>query len=88
MIFAALAALALGALVVGTYRASGTTGAGMSLLGGVIVVGLAAAMMYAIASPTMRDGIGPRATHGFDGGGGYDGGGGGDFGGGGGGGDC
>lgn len=91
IVFAAVAALALAALVVGTYRANGTTGAGMALLGGAIVVGLAAAMMYAVASPAMRDGIGPRARHGFDGGGGYagyDGGGGGDSGGGGGGGDC
>lgn len=88
LVFAALAAFALGAVVVATYRATGTTGAGMALLGGVIVVGLAAAMMDAIASPATREGIGPRAAGGFDGGGGYAGYDGGGDGGGGGGGDC
>ena len=62
-----------------TLRASNTTSAGLVLLGGLIVVGIAAALMYSIVSP-LPEHAGSR--HGM--GGGFDGGGvgGGDFGGG------
>jgi hypothetical protein len=84
-VFAGVSTTVLGACVVATYRSSGTTGAGLLLLGGLIVVGIAAALMYAIVSPFPQEGGNQHAMGaGWDGGGfdgGSDGGGGGDFGG-------
>ena len=62
------------ALVLAALRSSGTTGAGLALMGGLIVVGIAAALMHAILVPFPEEGVGRRSTGsgfedgGFDGG--------------------
>ena len=77
MIFWAVSAAAVSTCLVVTLRSRGLTDAGLALLGGLIVVGIAAALMHAIVSPSQVD-LGNR-----DGmGGGFYGGGSGDFGGG------
>ena len=50
-IFWAVAAAALGACFFTTLWSSGVVGAGLVLLGGLIVVGLATAMMHSIVTP-------------------------------------
>lgn len=86
-LFWGFSALAVGAAAIGARVTGSRTDVGMILLGGVIVVGIAAALMHSILSPLANQSEG-RATFadswGF-GGGGFDGGGG-DCGGGGGGG--
>ncbi|PKH40982.1 hypothetical protein SAMN05192575_111116 [Nocardioides alpinus] len=87
-IFGSTCVLALGAAVVAALNAGGPASVGLTFLGGAIVVGLAAALMYAIASPQpdslspfagSRGGWGDGSGGGFgDGGGGGGGGGGGD----------
>lgn len=81
-VFGGASTVVLGACVLAALRSSGTTGAGLALMGGLIVVGIAAALMQAILSPFPEEGAGRRGTgSGFEGGGfdgGSDGGGGGD----------
>jgi hypothetical protein len=69
-IFCAVSAAVVGTCFFVTLRSSGTTGAGLVLLGGFIVVGIAAALMYSIVSP-FPDQLGStRGTgSGFEGGG-------------------
>lgn len=82
-IFGGVSACVLAGAFFAVLRTGGSTNAGVTLLGGLIVVGLAAGLFYAIISPVTDSIAGGRAL-----GGGFDGGGvgGGDFGGGGG--DC
>lgn len=85
-IFGGVAACVLTGAFFAVLRTSGSTDAGVTLLGGLIVVGLAAGLFYAIISPVTDSVVAGRGM-----GGGFDGGavGGGDVGGGGGGGgDC
>jgi hypothetical protein len=59
----------LGAWFFATLRSSGATSAGLVLIGGVIVVGIAAALMSSVVSP-LPDQLagGQRTRGGFDGG--------------------
>ena len=83
-VFGAVSAAVLGACVVATLRSSGAADAGVVLLGGLIVTGIAAALMSSVVSP-LPDGAGTgrAVTGGFEGGsvGDVSGGGGGDCGG-------
>ena len=79
-IFGGVSTVVLGTCLFATLQSSGTTSAGVVLLGGLIVVSIAAALMYSIVSPFPEEG---GSRHGM--GGGFEGGG---FDGGGGGGDC
>ncbi|GAA5134682.1 hypothetical protein GCM10023339_71560 [Alloalcanivorax gelatiniphagus] len=79
-IFGVVSTLALAAAVVETLRTSTATQAGLVLMGGLIVVGIGAALMHAIVSPYPEATRGRYMGAGFyggDGGGGFDGGGGG-----------
>jgi hypothetical protein len=78
-IFGGVSTVVLGTCFFATLRTSSTTSAGLVLLGGLIVIGIAAALMYSILSPLPEHG---GSRHGM--GGGFDGGGfgAGDFGGG------
>jgi hypothetical protein len=81
-IFGSVAACVLAGAFFAVLRTSGSTDAGVTLLGGLVVVGLAAGLFYAIISPVTDSVAGGRSM-----GGGFEGGGvgAGDFGGGG---DC
>jgi hypothetical protein len=81
LIFWAVSAVALGTCFVATLRSSGTTGAGLVLMGGLIVVGIAAALVASIVSSLPDQlaggrGMGGGLESGGSGGGGFDGGGG------------
>lgn len=85
-VFGATCVLALGAALVASLASGGRTSIGLTFLGGVVVIGIAAALMGAIVSP-MSDG--DAASSGLSGRGGWGEGGGVGLGGdGGGGGDC
>lgn len=71
-VFGGASTVALGACVLAAFRSGGTTGAGLALMGGLIVVGIAAALVHAILSPFPEDGASRRRS-GFEGGG-FDGG--------------
>ena len=78
-VFGGASTVALGACLVAAFRSSGTTGAGLALMGGLIVVGIAAALMQAALAP-FPDEVATRRGSSFEGGGfdgGSDGGGGG-----------
>jgi hypothetical protein len=77
-IFCGVSTVVLGTCFFATLRTSGSTSAGLVLLGGLIGIGIAAALMYSIVSPLPEHGGSRHMGGGFDGGGG----GGGDFGGG------
>ncbi|HSU02021.1 MAG TPA: hypothetical protein VLK03_05685 [Nocardioides sp.] len=88
-IFWAVSGAAVSLCFVAALRSSGTTGAGLALVGGLIVVGIAASLMASIVSAAPDQLTGRHGTGGgFDGGSGSGGFGGGGFDGGGGGGDC
>jgi hypothetical protein len=84
-IFGGVAACGLAGAFLAVLRTSGSTDAGVTLLGGLVVVGLAAGLFHAIISPVTDSVAGGRGmSGGFEGGsfgGGDVGGGGGDCGG-------
>ncbi|MBD3947880.1 hypothetical protein [Nocardioides ganghwensis] len=68
-IFGAVSAAVLGACVVATVRSSGAADAGVVLLGGLIVTGIAAALVSSVVSPPPDGaGTGRAMTGGFEGG--------------------
>ncbi|MCP3422454.1 hypothetical protein [Nocardioides pinisoli] len=75
-VFGGASTVALGACLVAAFRSNGTTGAGLALMGGLIVVGIAAALMQAALAPFPEE-VATRRASSFEGGG-SDGGGGGD----------
>ena len=77
MIFWAVSGAAVTACFLVALRSSGTTGAGLVLLGGLIVVGIAASLMASIVSPAPDQLAGGHGMGGGFEGGGFDGGGGG-----------
>lgn len=76
-IFGGVSAVALGICFFATLHTSGTTNAGLVLMGGLIVVAIAAALMQSIVSPYPEHG---GSAHGMGGGFASGGDGGGDFG--------
>ena len=69
-IFWAGAVTVLGTCFFAALRSSGATSAGLVLIGGSVVVGIAAALMYSVVSPLPAQlASGQRMRGGFDGGG-------------------